>query len=84
MAQVLWYNVVMRRFLPLLKALLLSAFIVAGVAYMHPPLAGYLLGNILGDPERFLALQKKADFDRNYKINFQDFTVFAAAYGQNS
>jgi hypothetical protein len=77
-----WYNILMSKFARGTIGLGICMVLVAAFALTAP--GRQFLGSILSDSARFLALQKKADFDQNLRIDFQDFTVFAASYGQEA
>lgn len=76
------YNILMSRILRGTVGLVICGVLVAFFAFTAP--GRQLVGSLLSDSARFLALQKRADFDQNLRIDFSDFTIFAAAYGQET
>jgi len=76
------YNILMTKAARGIIGLAICAVLVAAFALSAP--GRQLLGGLLSNSERFLVLQRKSDFDRNLRIDFQDFTVFASAYGQEA
>ena len=80
---ILWYNEQMQKRKRLLRllvgyAMLALAVIIASAAFAMPrTFARVLEGNEL------LLTQIRADFDRDYDVDFGDFTVFSALYEEN-